>query len=98
MAMTLQRKVELAAVSAMVQPLLERLHLVEKPKERRVLRDIALVGSGFVAGAVVAVAACRRGCCGGVAGNAGDAQAGSPASSSGADPGLEGPATAADGT
>jgi hypothetical protein len=80
MALTLQRKLELAGALSKVQPQLQRLHLVEKPKKRHLVRNAILVGSAIAACAVVAVAVCRRrGCCSGaVVASRGDAQAGSP--------------------
>jgi hypothetical protein len=78
MALTLQRKLELAGDLSKVQPLLQRLHIVEKPKKRHRLRNVVLVGSTIAAGTVIAVVVCRRrGCCkGAVAANRGEA--GSP--------------------
>ena len=80
MALTLQRKLELAGDLAKVQPVLQRLHLVEKPKKRHHVRNVILVTSVIGAVAVVAVAVCRRRCChnGDVAGNGGYEQASSP--------------------
>lgn len=80
MALTQRRKLELAGDLSRVLPLLQRLHIVEKPKERHIVRNVIFV-SGTIAAAVVAIVYCRRqGCCSGavVAGNGGDAQAGSP--------------------
>ena len=48
MALTVQRKLELAGDLARVQPLLQRLHLVEKPKKRFGGRNVILV-SGVIA-------------------------------------------------
>ena len=81
MALTLQRKLELAGDLAKVQPMLQRLHLVEKPKKRHHVRNVILVTSAIGAGAVVVVAVCRHRCCcnGDVARNEGFEQAGSPA-------------------
>jgi hypothetical protein len=102
MALTFQRTLELAGVLSKVQPQLQRLHLVEKPKpkKRHLLRNVVLVGSTIAAGAVVAGVVCRRrGCCkGAAAGNGGDAQASSPEQNTpDAEPDREGPATDADG-
>jgi hypothetical protein len=84
MAFTLQRKLELAGILSQVQPQLQRLHIVEKPKERHLLRNVALVGSAIAAGAIVAVVVFRSRRCRdrAVAGAGADAQAG-----------WEGPAT-----
>jgi len=81
MALTLQRKLELAGDLAKVQPMLQRLHLVEKPKKRHHVRNVILVTSAIGAGAGVVVAVCRHRCCcnGDVARNEGFEQAGSPA-------------------
>jgi hypothetical protein len=64
MALALQKKLELAGDLSRVQPLLQRLHLMEKPKKRHRLRNVMLVLSALGAGAVVAVVAsrCCRGC------------------------------------
>ena len=80
MALTLQRKLELAGDLAKVQPMLQRLHLVEKPKKRHRVRNVMVVTSAIGAGAVVAVVLCSRRCCrnGDVAGNGGYEQASSP--------------------
>jgi hypothetical protein len=101
MALTLQKKLELAGALSKVQPQLQRLHIVEKPKQRHVLRNVILIGSTIAVGAVVAVAVCRRrACCGGaVAGNAGDAKASSPEQGTPeAEPHWDGPAIDADGS
>ena len=60
MAFTLQRKLELAGDLAKVQPLLHRLHILEKPKKRHYLRNVVIVCSAIGAGAVVAIMARRR--------------------------------------
>ena len=80
MALTLQRKLELAGDLAKAQPLLQRLHILVKPKKRHRVRNVILVTSAIGAGAVVVVAVCRRRCChnGYVAGNGGYEQASSP--------------------
>ena len=57
MALSLQKKLELAGDLAKVQPLLQRLHLVEKPKQRHRLRNVILVGALIGAVAAVALAA-----------------------------------------
>ncbi len=63
MGLTLQRKLELAGDLARVQPFLQRLHLVEKPKERHPVRNAILVISAIVAvGAAVAVVLRRLDC------------------------------------
>jgi len=79
MALTLQRKLELAGDLAKLQPLLQRLHILEKSKQRHRVRNVILVTSAIGAGAVVAVAVCRRRCCfsGDVAGNGEHEQASS---------------------
>jgi len=60
-ALTVQRKLELAGDLAKVQPLLQRLHLLEKPKKRFGGRDVILVSViGFVALVLAAVAVRRR--------------------------------------
>ncbi len=82
MALTLQRKLELAGALSKLQPQLRRLHIVEqpKPKKRHLPRTVILVGSAIAAGAVVAGVVCRRrgGCHRAVAASGGDAQASSP--------------------
>ena len=80
MALTLQKKLELAGDLAKVQPLLQRLHLVEKPKQRHRVRNVILVTSAIGAVAVVVIAVRRSRCCrnGDVAGNGGFEQASSP--------------------
>lgn len=60
MALTLQRKLELAGDLAKVQPLLQRLRILEKPKKRHHLRNVVIVCSAVGAGAVVAIMARRR--------------------------------------
>jgi hypothetical protein len=60
MALTLQRKLELAGDLAKVQPMLQRLHLVEKPRKRRHVRNVILVGSAVGAGAVALILMRRR--------------------------------------
>ncbi len=60
MALTLQRKLELAGDLAKVQPTLRRLHLLRKPAKRHRLRNAILVTSAIGAGAVVLVVARRR--------------------------------------
>jgi len=81
MALSLQKKLELAGDLAKVQPLLQRLHLVEKPKQRHRVRNVILVSSAISAVVIlVVVARGRRGCCNdnvGV-GESGSEQAGSP--------------------
>lgn len=80
MALTLQSGLELAGGLPKVQPQLQRLHIVEKPKKRHVLRNAVFVGSTIAGGAFVAVFVCRRRgwCSGAVAGDEGDAQASVP--------------------
>ena len=81
MALSLQRKLELAGDLAKVQPLLQRLHLMETPKQSHRLRNVILVGA--LIGAVAAVAfaigsrRCRPG--GSAVGDGDDAGAGSAA-------------------
>jgi hypothetical protein len=82
MALTLQRKLELAGDLSKVQPLLQRLHLVEKPRKRHRVQNVMLVCGAIGAGAVVAVVASRR--CRGcrndaVAGSGGSTHVNSPA-------------------
>jgi len=81
MALSLQKKLELAGDLAKVQPLLQRLHLLEKPKKRHRVRNVILV-SGAIGAVVllVAVARGRRACCADTAGvvESGSEQAGSP--------------------
>lgn len=60
MALTLQRKLELAGDLAKVRPMLQRLHLVEKPKERHHVRNVILVSSAIGAGALIVVTVLRR--------------------------------------
>jgi hypothetical protein len=78
MALTLQRKLELAGDLAKVQPLLQRLRIVEKPKQRHHVRNVILVSSAISALAVVVfVVRGRRGCDNGAAAdNGGFEQAG----------------------
>jgi len=80
MALTLQRKLELAGDLAKVQPLLQRLHILERPQQRHRVRNAILVGAAIGAGAVVMVAVCRRRCRhdGAVAANGSHEQASSP--------------------
>jgi len=63
MGLTLKRKLEGAGDLARVQPFLQRLHLVEKPKERHPVRNAIVVISALVTiGAALAVAFRRAGC------------------------------------
>jgi len=62
MALSLQRKLELAGDLAKVQPLLQRLHLIEKPKQSHRLRNVPLVGALIGAVAAVALALGSRRC------------------------------------
>jgi hypothetical protein len=81
MALTFQRSLELAGVFSKVQPRLERLHLVEKPKPKRHLRrKVILVASTIAVGALVAGVVRRRRSCwkDGAAGNEVDRQTTSP--------------------
>jgi hypothetical protein len=81
MALSLQRKLELAGDLAKVQPLLQRLHLVEKPRQRHRLRNVILVGALIAAVAAVALALSNR-CSrpdGSAVGDGDDAGAGSAA-------------------
>jgi hypothetical protein len=64
MALSLQQKLVLAGTLSKVQPQLQRLHLVEKPKPRRRVRIAVLVGGMMAVGAVVAVVLFRRQGCG----------------------------------
>jgi hypothetical protein len=52
--LSLQRKLELAGELARVQPLLMRLHLIEKPKKRRPVRTLIVAGSVIALVTVVA--------------------------------------------
>ena len=81
MALSLQRKLELAGDLAKVVPLLQRLHLVETPKQRHRLRNAILVGALIGAFAAVAVAMSSRRCRpdGAAVGSGGDAGVGSAA-------------------
>jgi hypothetical protein len=58
-ALTFRRRLELAWFLSKVESHLQRLHLLKKPK-RHVARDVALVGSTFAAGVVVAGVVCGR--------------------------------------
>jgi hypothetical protein len=81
MGLSLQRKLELAGDLAKVQPLLQRLHLMEKPKQRHRLRNAILVGAliGAVAAVVVAMSSRRCRTDEAAVGNEGDAGVGSAA-------------------
>ena len=65
MALTLQRKLELAGALSKVQPQLQRLHLLPEPKKSHRLRNAILFGSAAIAVAAVVTAAVvrRRGGC-----------------------------------
>jgi hypothetical protein len=81
MALTLQRKLELAGDLAKVQPLLQRLHLVEPPKKRFGGHNLILVSSVIAALAVVLAAVavrCRSRALDGAAAGEDDLQADSP--------------------
>jgi len=60
MALTLQRKLELAGDLSKVQPLLQRLHLMEKPRKRHRVRNVILVGAAL-GGVAVVLVSLRRG-------------------------------------
>jgi hypothetical protein len=60
MALTLQRKLELAGDLSKVQPLLQKLHILEKPKKRNRVRNLILVSSAIGAGTVAVVVVHRR--------------------------------------
>jgi hypothetical protein len=60
MVLTLGRRLELVGALSKVQPQLQRLHIVEKPKKRHLLRNVTVVGSTIAAGTIVAVAVFRR--------------------------------------
>lgn len=64
MALTLQRKLELAGDLAKVQPLLQRLHLLEPPRKRRRVRSAILALSVIGAAAALVIVLCRGRCCG----------------------------------
>jgi hypothetical protein len=98
MALTLQRKLELAGDLSKVQPLLQRLHIVAKPKQRHPVRNLVLIGGAIAAGAVVAVVVGRRcGCCNdALTGREGEVGSGAQDTPETA-PDSEGPAARADG-
>jgi hypothetical protein len=78
LALTLQRKLELAGDLAKVQPLLQRLLLMEKPKKRfggRVVLVTSVVGAVTVALAAVAVLRRRGRLAGELVGDGDDPQA-----------------------
>lgn len=78
MALTLQRKLELAGDLAKVQPLLQRLHLMEKPKKRfggRVVLVSGVIGAITVSLAAVAVLRRRGRLAGDLVGDGDDSQA-----------------------
>ena len=54
MGLSLQRKLQLAGDLAKVQPMLVRLHLIEKPKKRRPVRTLIAIGSVIALVTVVA--------------------------------------------
>ena len=62
MALTLQRKLELAGDLSKVQPLLQRLHVLRKPKpkQRHLVRNVILVSTAIGVSAVVLGAVLRR--------------------------------------
>ncbi len=61
MGLSLQKKLELAGALSKVQPELQRLHLVRKPKKRRGLRTAVIATCAFAVGtAVAAVIVLRR--------------------------------------
>ena len=60
MALTLQRKLELAGALSKVQPQLQRLHLLPEPKKRHRKRNAILIGSAIALAAVVAAGVLRR--------------------------------------
>ncbi len=100
MAITLQRKLELAGALSKVQPQLQRLHLLPKPTKRHRLRNVVLVGCAIAASAAVAVVVLRRrgGHNDGMAWNGEEAQESSPTQDTPEnEPDSEGPAIDADG-
>ena len=60
MGLSLQRKLELAGELARVQPMLVRLHLIEKPKKRRPVRSLIVAGSVIALVTVVAAVVLGR--------------------------------------
>ena len=60
MALTLQRKLELAGALSKVQPQLQRLHLLPEPKKRHRKRNAILIVSAIALAAVVAAGVLRR--------------------------------------
>lgn len=60
MALTFLRRLELAWRLAKLESHLEKLLLLKRPKKRHLLRDAAVVGGTFAAGAVVAGVVCGR--------------------------------------
>ena len=60
MALTLQRKLELAGALSKVQPQLQRLHLLPEPKKRHQKRNAILIVSAIALAAVVAAGVLRR--------------------------------------
>lgn len=63
MGLSLQRKLELAGDLARVQLLLQRLHVIERPKKRRPVRSLIVAGSIIALGTVVAAVVFGRKCC-----------------------------------
>ena len=60
MALTLQRKLELAGALSKVQPQLQRLHLLPQPKKSHRRRNILLGGVAIAVAFVVAAGVLRR--------------------------------------
>ena len=59
-ALTLQKKLELAGYLSRVQPLMQLLHRLEKPKARHGVRSVFLVSSVIGVGVVAGVVVLRR--------------------------------------
>jgi hypothetical protein len=60
MALKFRKWLELAWRLAKVESLLQRLHLVQRPKQRFLLRNVVLAGSMFAGAAVGAGVVCGR--------------------------------------
>ena len=59
-ALTLQKKLELAGALSKVQPQLQRLHLLPQPTKSHRRRNVILIGSAIAVAAVVAAGMLRR--------------------------------------
>jgi hypothetical protein len=60
MALTLQKKLELAGALSKVQPQLQRLHLLPEPKKSHRKRNALLIAGAAIVAAVVAAGVLRR--------------------------------------